>query len=301
MGKSNLILIGGSNIDYIGLSRGALVPHVSNIGTLNISFGGVMRNVAENLAYLKNPCVFLTAIGKDDLGKKMKERLKKEGVKVITPKTELPSSTYLAVHDHDHDLSVALCDNRIIQDLNPEFLGKKKDLIEKYPYIAIDTNLTQESVDYIFKTFPKNKILCETISPAKAVRLKKHLKEIFLLKGNQTEGQALSQTKEEGEALVARLLKKGAKNVVITHGGGDIFIGQATTGKVIRISNEPAKEIKNTTGCGDALFAGIIDKLSNGEDLIEAVKFGLKLAVLTLQSEKATSRDVRSLAYRHKN
>ena len=49
-----MLLFGGSNIDYIGTSDEKLIDGVSNIGSVSISFGGVMRNIAENLARLGN-------------------------------------------------------------------------------------------------------------------------------------------------------------------------------------------------------------------------------------------------------
>lgn len=296
--KNKLILIGGSNIDYIGTSKDKLQPGVSNIGTLSTSFGGVMRNVAENLAYLQNTCVFLTAIGNDTLGRKMKKQLKEIGVKVICPKTTYPSSTYLAINDASHDMSVALCDNRIIKELSPVFLNEKKNLISNNEYLALDTNLTDESIEYIFETFKNPKILCETISPAKAVRIKKYVKDIYLLKGNLHEAQALTKNNLQGEALIKSLLAMGIKNVVISHGSKDIFIGTYPN-KVIRVGVSPLSDIKNTTGCGDALFAGIIDKITMGASLIEAVEFGHKMAEITLMSDSATSEEIKALGYNH--
>ena len=53
-----VILIGGSNIDYIGTSKEELISNVSNVGTVSISFGGVMRNICENLLRLNNKITF---------------------------------------------------------------------------------------------------------------------------------------------------------------------------------------------------------------------------------------------------
>ena len=81
-----LLLIGGSNIDYIATSKDKLIKKVSNIGTVSISFGGVMRNIAENLARLGNKIDFLTAIGDDANGKAMRDDLESLGINVIAPK-----------------------------------------------------------------------------------------------------------------------------------------------------------------------------------------------------------------------
>lgn len=86
--------------------------------------------------------------------------------------------------------------------------------------------------------------------------------------------------------------------MVITHGPQDIYIGE--NNEVIeRVEVEPAKNIKNTTGSGDSLFAGVIDKFTEGCSLKEAVEFGHEMAEITLKSDKATNEEIRLLSYRH--
>ena len=119
-----------------------------------------------------------------------------------------------------------------------------------------------------------------------------------MLKGNFHEGQSLSDGNLEGEELIKSLLKKGVKNVVITHGPQDIYIGE--NNKVIeRVEVEPAVNIKNTTGSGDSLFAGVIDKFTEGCSLKEAVEFGHEMAEITIKSDKATNEEIRLLSYQH--
>ena len=117
-----LLLIGGSNIDYIATSKEKLQRRVSNIGEVSVSFGGVMRNIAENLTRLGNKVDFITAIGEDANGKAMKNQLIELGVNVITPKSEYPTGSYVAINDSNHDMVDGICDNRIIKDLNSTFL-----------------------------------------------------------------------------------------------------------------------------------------------------------------------------------
>ena len=116
-----LLLIGGSNIDYIATSKEKLQRRVSNIGEVSVSFGGVMRNIAENLTRLGNKVDFITAIGEDANGKAMKNQLIELGVNVITPKSEYPTGSYVAINDSNHDMVDGICDNRIIKDLNSTF------------------------------------------------------------------------------------------------------------------------------------------------------------------------------------
>ena len=55
------------------------------------------------------------------------------------------------------------------------------------------------------------------------------------------------------------------------------------------------RNIKNTTGCGDALFSGILHSLINDLSLDEGVELGIKMAYLTLLSDSAVSLEIKNL------
>lgn len=76
---SDILVIGGSNIDFSSRSDNPLIRGDSNIGKRTISFGGVGRNVCENLAHLHDSVSFITAIGKDSRGQERK-KIWKRGV-----------------------------------------------------------------------------------------------------------------------------------------------------------------------------------------------------------------------------
>jgi pseudouridine kinase len=70
MDKSNeyVVAIGGSNIDIIGQPYEKLLFKNSNKSKINLSSGGVIRNIAENLSKLNSNCHLITVFGDDDFG-----------------------------------------------------------------------------------------------------------------------------------------------------------------------------------------------------------------------------------------
>ncbi len=291
-----VILIGGSNIDYIGTSKEELISNVSNVGTVSISFGGVMRNICENLLRLNNKITFVSAIGSDVLGNKLLNELKELNCNVICPNTSLPTGTYLAINNNNHDLNVAICDNRIIEELNMSFLKSIGNEIKKYEYIALDANLSIEAIDYLFNTYKDKKFLIEAISPHKVIKFKKHLKDIYLIKCNLFEARALC----DDDTLLALdacklLLDMGIKKVVVSAASDNIYYGENSRVNCFTINR--IDSIVNTTGCGDALFSGIVDRIIANDSLYNALVLGHKLSLLTLQSESATTKDV--AIYKH--
>lgn len=295
----DILLIGGSNVDYIATSEMKLKKEVSNPGNISISFGGVMRNTAENLARLGNKCTFLTAIGNDEYGKRLKKDLEDLNINVLTPKSNKITSSYLAINDINNDMYVAICDNKIIEDLNVDFIEENRKLIENHEYIILDANLDEKIIDYLFLNFKDKKFICEAISPQKVLKFKKHLSEIYLLKCNIHEAQSLINIDLVEKDLVGALLIKGIKSVVVSNRANSVYYGKDNH-DIGYVEVEKVDNFINTTGCGDALFSGIIDKLLQGEKLKEAVRFGNELSKLTLMSQKSTSDEVSKLRYEHK-
>lgn len=291
-----MLLFGGSNIDYIGTSDEKLIDGVSNIGSVSISFGGVMRNIAENLARLGNHIDFVTAIGKDSLGIKLKEALLSLGIHIHSPESDLMTGSYLAINDSNHDMALALCDNRIIETINPDYIKSLDALIKGHEYLSLDANLSKEAIDFLFKNYPQKKFIVEAISPEKVVKFKDHLSKIYLIKANSHEAEALTGKSLSPITMTEELLKKGVKNVVLSSGGDDIHIGyDQNIIEPVQVKRET--EFVNTTGCGDALTSGIIDHFLRGYSLRESVEFGQLLSKLTLMSPHATTEEVKK--YRH--
>jgi pseudouridine kinase len=297
MDKS-ILLIGGTNIDYLATSNKKLIKHSSNPGILSISYGGVMRNVCENLARIGNKCYFLTAVGYDLYGQDIVKYMRSLDVQMIFPASCLPTSSYLAINDSNHDMDESINDMRVIDEIDKDFIDANSPLIKNHEFVICDSNLKEETIGYLLNTFKEQKFLVEGISAIKIVKFKKHLKNIHMLKCNINEARSLFDSKADAATLVQMALDSGIKAVVITQGKDETFYGE--NGKVSSVAVKQAEKILgNTTGCGDALFAGVIDHYIEGKPLKECILFGQKLSALALQTNKAVNEEVSSLRYNH--
>lgn len=288
-----LVLIGGSNIDFIATSLKPLINGTSNIGKLKISFGGVMKNVAYDLAILNDDFLFFTAIGNDLYGKRLKEELKEASINYISPKSNRISSTYLAINNEKNDLYVSVCDNQIIDCISPFFLSKYQKILKNSNYICIDANISEETIKYIFNNYSDKKIMVEGVSIPKIVKFENYLDKIYLLKCNIGEAKALFSKNLNEEHVAEKLIEKGVKKFIISNKDKDV-IGydgsHVETFFVDRLDN-----IVNSNGAGDALFAGFVHEYIKSENFDEAVKFGIKLSSYVLQSDEAYSLDSKEL------
>ena len=79
---SHILVIGAASVDVKGRAQKALQSGTSVPGEVTVSFGGVGRNVAENLARLGQPTILLSAVGRDPFGAQILERTATAGVDV---------------------------------------------------------------------------------------------------------------------------------------------------------------------------------------------------------------------------
>ncbi len=300
MGK--VVLIGASTVDFIAKAKTSFILREKNVGEINLSFGGVMRNIAYSLALLNNKCYFLTVIGEDLYGKNNLEILKKENIEVYYPKTDLKSAIYLCINDSNNDMVCGLTDNSIFTLLNYDLISQNIDVLKNSDYLVIDTNLNEESLNKVFSNIKNKKILVEGISKEKIKRIKPYLKDIYLLKCNNFEVLSLldiNEEKEIDEAILDKFLALGINNLVISQGDKDILYLDNKIKKREKV--ERVDNYINTTGCGDALFAGIIDSLINNQGLENGVKIGKELAKLTLFSNEAVNIKIKNYKGENKN
>ena len=68
-----IYIIGGSNIDINLNGNDEFILKESNIAKVSLNFGGVARNIAENIANLDIKHHFITAIGNDHFSSLLKE------------------------------------------------------------------------------------------------------------------------------------------------------------------------------------------------------------------------------------
>jgi len=287
-----VIVIGGSNIDLVGFSKDNIILEDSNPGRLKTSLGGVGRNIADNLGRLDVKTQLLSAVGDDAQGQELIENSVKSGIDmrhVIRSKI-FTTSTYLSVVDHDGNMVLALSDMESINAINIDYLEKHHKEIVNAKAIVIDTNLTEESIEYIFEKYQNIPIYVDTVSTTKAMKILPYLGSIHTLKPNRIEAERLLgmtiQTDEDMMKAAESFLEKGMEQIVISNGGDGIFYGDNQG--IHKIVPEPVKMV-NANGAGDAFMAGLVYGYMHDITLKQAVEFAMIMSRLTLESNETIS------------
>lgn len=293
-------VIGGANIDIHGRSTRKLLERDSNPGAVLSSAGGVARNIAENLARLGVDCRLVSAIGKDHHGQILMRYCVAAGINVqhVHEIATAPTSSYLAVLDESGDLRVAINDMSIIEQLMPARLEPHRAMLAQSSLLIVDCNLPAETLAWLANTFPGKPIFADTVSHAKAARLKAQLHAIHTLKASAMEvealvGQKLS-TQVELRTAARRLHDEGVQRVFITRGEAGVFYSTGDTDGVAKLPGGRRKVV-STAGAGDAFLAGISYAWLKDWDLQRSLQFALTVADITLSSP-TTSNPALSLA-----
>lgn len=294
--SKEVCVIGGCNIDFIAKSFEKINMKDSNPGTLEYSFGGVGKNIAENLLKMGIENKFISVFGDDVYSREIKDYLKKIGLDFSNSKflTNRGMSNYISILDENNDLFTAISSMEVLDEINIEFISKLIDLIKSYKYIVMDTNLREDVLEYIYKNCPNSKIIVDCVSRKKALKIKKLLKYIYLLKPNIYEAEELTDIPYENESdlekIVNVFLEKGVQKVFISMGEKGILYADKNENGIVRIKDK--LKIENTSGCGDAAMSGIIYGVVNENDILECAKLGNIAGFITAQSMDTVSKNI---------
>jgi pseudouridine kinase len=266
----------------------------SNPGAIRFSFGGVARNIAENLARLEVPTILLTALGDDSPGKLILEHNVEAGIDMSHALT-LPgarSSSYIAVLDSQGDLAVAVSDYSLAAQLTPEFLREREDLFAAAAMVVLDCNISGAALETVFDLAATHnlRVCADPTSVPLAGKLCNYLDKLFMIAPNADETTALCglqapATDTETAIKAAHfLVSLGTQIAIVTLGeNGLAYADRSGGGHIPAIRSQ----VIDATGAGDALTAGVIFGLLNGIPIDEAMRLGVSAAALTIASTES--------------
>lgn len=286
------LLLGASSLDLIGRLEGDLQHGTSNPARIRAAYGGVARNVAENLARLGERVALITAVGADRLGEEILEATAEAGVDVSAAvrSENFPSGFYLATLDRQGALTFALDDMRVMASLTPPVIRDRQALFRTASLIFVDANLSPAALKTVFALAKKNgtPICADPTSVSLAERLKPHLSELFLITPNSAEAAVLTgQPFESADVAAAtaaarQLVALGVKTAIVTLAEfGVCYATSETTGHIPALRTR----IVDPTGAGDALTAAVLFGLLNDISLDDSIRLGVSAASLTLRVE----------------
>lgn len=291
-------VIGGANVDLSATLHDAFIASDSNPGHIEVSYGGVARNIAHNLSLLGARTQLLTVFGGDLFGGLLHDYCKQQGIDVHLSErdSDFRSGIYLCINNHGGEMIAAVADTEAVRTaITPEWLAKRIGEVNVSDFIVADANMSEESIRYLMENVTAP-LFIDGVSSTKAHRVinalsKCKLPYLHTLKLNLKEALTVTQTTTYAEAA-QKLLNLGVAHVYITLSGEGVYCRNAAEEWLF-----PALpgEIVNTTGAGDAFLAGVVYAHAKGIDFPQTAQYGLMAARATLMSPKAVNPDIANI------
>ncbi len=274
-----------------------MVLGTSNPVDSQVCFGGVARNVAENLSRLGVFSSLVSVLGEDENGRGIIRHLGELGVdtQCCEFSGRYRTAEYVAVLEPCGDLVVGLADMAIFDAFTPDIIESHWPEIASSEWIFADCNLPPATLAALVSSARKQRLnlAIDAVSTVKATRLPQDLSGIGILFLNFDEARAL--VGEEGiclssfEDTSSALLERGACRLILTNGPDGLLVADTVTSLRLRAAGV---NVVDVTGAGDALIAGTLASMIAGHSVATAARLGMIAAQLTIEHSGSVRPDL---------
>jgi len=294
--SGKIMVIGGINADITGFSGEALLKNDSNPGRIEISAGGVARNIGENLIRTGFEVSMATAFAKDSMGLFLMDNCKSIGMDISCCKIvdgDERSSIYLSVVDVDGEMETAVSDMEILDNLSISDIKKSFKKFKEADFIVMDSNVSVDIIEFIMKEYKHKRIVIDPVSSSKAAKFEGLDWSAEIIKPNILEAEIISginmdslEGKIEG---LRRMNDYGISWVLMTDGSKGAWL--SGRGHVYRCLPFVGEK-KNVNGAGDAFLAGAVYGRRNGTIETDMLYYGHAAASIAMESSKTVNPEM---------
>lgn len=267
-----ILVIGGINMDVLAMPSEEFALGDSLMGKVRLSPGGVGRNMAEQLARHGFPVELMAVLGDDSFAATLRQSCKDLGIGLKHAiRSQENSCVYLAVHDAQGDMAIAVNDMAAMSLLNAATI---KNLVsDDFSACMLDANLSEDCLMAAAQQL-KLPLIADPVSCVKAKRMMPILAKLKAIKPNLLE--ALLMTNQDNEHDAASFfLDKGVEQVYISMGKDGLYCASRQERYQFPATSAARGP---TTGAGDAMTAGLIASIAQGKDLLECAASGMRFA-----------------------
>ncbi len=286
-----ILVLGASIVDIFGFCGRSYAQRDSIPGHIKISFGGVCRNIAENLARVGVNTQFISTLGDDENGKSILEHSKKFGYNMENSLFLEGESTptYLAILNHQGEMESAVVDMESLNKMDERFVDEKHEVFENAEYTIVDSD-NPALLEYILKKYQgKSKFILDPVSAKKAKKIRHLIKYFHTIKPHRFETEALCgfkiETNDDLRKAGRFFIEQGVKNVFISLDADGIYY-ITSEGEEGTLACCEAIEVKNVTGAGDSFVAGIGYGYMNNLNIKDTLKYSVAMSIITITHEE---------------
>lgn len=284
MEKNRILVIGSSNTDMT--VRSATLPKPGETvlgGDFRMGPGGKGANQAVAARLLGGEVTFVCKLGRDMFGEGASKHYESCGLdtsKILW--SDKPSGVALITVDSKAENSIVVASGANA-DMTISDIDSVADIIKSSGILLLQLEIPMDAVVHAAE-IAYNAGVQVVLNPAPAAVLPAELlKCVSILIPNETEASAISgidiNNFETAAAAAERLKGMGVREVIITMGsrGSVVCDGDCTFVPAVKVN------AVDTTAAGDTFCGGVCVALSEGKDLLEAVKFATAASSIAVQ------------------
>ena len=296
--SQNILVVGSSNTDMVVKTKRLPRPGETVVGgTFFMNPGGKGANQAVAIARLDGQATFICKTGNDVFGNQSKHLFELEGINTSFMFSDPvhPSGVALITVDAHAENCIAVASGANA-NLLPSDLSTAREAIEKADIILMQLEIPMDTIKYVAGIAHKlNKKVI--LNPAPAQPLDSELlQSLYLLTPNETEAEMISGIKitddHSLQACARAIYNKGVRSVIITLGAKGAYLYNDAVQEYIPSYTVSAVD---TTAAGDVFNGALAVAISEGFELLEAIRFANKAAAISVTRVGAQA----SAPYRH--
>ena len=295
LSKGNQVLcIGSANMDYKMNLKGEFIKGTSNPVTSSVSYGGVIRNVAENLGRLGAQVALMSILGEDIQGNNLIAHASHcMDTSAVEKTAAYGTGNYSALLDINGEMIIGMADMEINRLMDRAWIVRHREDILRSQWIAVDCNIEKDAMEALIQLAVETgkNLAIIGVSGPKMDRIPEVIDGVAIGIFNRDETQSYFKTDEDDvEKLCGMWLNKGLKQAVVT--SGKHAIGWGDDSGIHSTKVRVVDQVVDVTGAGDAFCAGLIFGLTEAKPLQECINLGMANSTLTIQSKESVQTDL---------
>lgn len=281
-----IVVLGAVFVDIKGYPEGVYIPAGRNAGRVEQIYGGVSRNVTEDIANCELRPTFVSLVDDTALGADVIRKLKNHKVNTQYMR-QVPDGmgTWLAVFDHKGDVVASISKRPNLMPILNTLEEKGDEIFSQADSVVIEVDMDKAIVKKTLALAKKYGKPVYGVVANMSIGLERRdfLKELSAFVCNVQEAGLLFCTdfsentpQELVDMISQRVIQARIPKLVVTLGGQGAVYADCNGDK----GHCPARtvEVKDTTGAGDSFCAGLSVGLTYGKSLKEACEIGTYLA-----------------------
>ncbi len=292
MSKNGIVVIGPVFVDIKGYPLSSYNPDGRNMGEVRTVHGGVSRNIVEDLANMELRPTFLSLADESGTGEDVICQLEKHKVNTeYIRKVKDGMGIWLAVFDNSGDVVASISKRPEFTPVLETIKERGDEIFGSCDSISLEIDADKEIVKTVFDYAAKygKRVYAVISNMSIAIERRDFFKHVDCLVCNLEEAgilfseDYLDKTPEEmKDILLAKITAAHITSMVVTMGAkGAVYAemsGESGTCPALKV------DVVDTTGAGDAFFAGVCAGLTYGKSLGEACRIGARLSAAVIQT-----------------